>query len=92
MKIELKNECNREMWFYDRKTCSIWPVFAVRESRSGDTIQTGDGKIIRTCANNHAVFNNYDYARIAQKYDRKEFDYEFELLEKKLLLKYKKPA
>jgi len=92
MKIELKNECNREMWFYDRKTRQIWPVWADRESRSGDTIQTPDGSIIRTNAKHHAVFNNHDYARIAQKADRCEFDDEFAGLEKKLGLKYKKPA
>lgn len=80
MKIELANEINREMWFFDKKQAAIWPVFAVRESKSGDTIKTSDGQTIRTCAKNHAVFYSYTMAKIAQKQERKEFDTEYDEL------------
>lgn len=83
MRIELSEIANREMWFFDKKTASIWPVYAIRESRSGNTIQTSDHQIIRTCAKNHAVFNSYDFARIAQKQAKNEFDAEYDEILKK---------
>lgn len=87
MKIQLAIECDREMFFFDRKTAEIYPVKSVRESISGDTIETIDGQIIRTCSKNHAVFNIYSFARLAQKEARNQFDAEYDqiLKEQKLI-------
>lgn len=83
MRLELAVKNRREMWFFDKKSNAIWPVVSVAESNSGDTIDTDYGARIRTCAKNHAIFNSYDFARIAQKLGKNELDAEYdELLQK----------
>ena len=80
MNIALALQEHREMWFFDKKSVAIWPIYIVAESKSGDTVETEDGRRIRTAAKSHAVFNTWDFARIAQKIERKEFDVEYEEL------------
>lgn len=78
MRLELAIKSVREMWFFCRKSAEIWPVIAVAESQSGNTIDTMHGQRLRTNTKTHAVFNNYDFARIAQKDSKNEIDAEYD--------------
>jgi hypothetical protein len=80
MRIELTNKCSREMWYFDRELNSIWPVFVVAESKSGDTVDTNNGQRLRTSTKTHAIFYTWDYARIAQKLNGNELDSEYDEL------------
>lgn len=87
MKIELANKCNREMWYFNKRTLAIYPVIAIAESSSGETIDTDCGQRIRTCAKNHAVFYSYDFALLARKEEKKEFNDEYKEILKRLKLR-----
>lgn len=77
MHIELANKIDREMWYFDKKSTSVWPVYAIAESITGDTIDTNCGQRLRTSTKSHAIFNYWYFARLAQKEARKEFDEEY---------------
>jgi len=84
MKLKLAEIEPREMWFFDKKLEEIWPVIAVAESRSGSTIETNYGERLRTSTRKHAIFFDFDCARIAQKMAKNEIDSEYhELLARK---------
>jgi hypothetical protein len=87
MRLKLANECNREMYYFKKSTLEIWPVFAVAESRSGDTIDTNYGERLRTSSKNHAIFNSYDFALLARKEAKNEFDDEHAEILKRLKLR-----
>lgn len=90
MRLELANKVDREMWFFDKKTAQIWPVSVIAESKSGDTVDTNYGQRLRTSAKHHAVFNNWDFARIAQKMEKNEVDAEYdEILARNNLKRFK---
>lgn len=91
MRLELANKSVREMWYFDKKQCAIWPLMIAYESRSGDTVDTVYGERLRTCTKSHAIFNSWDFARIAQKVERNELDAEYdELLKKNKLRHFRK--
>lgn len=78
MRLDLAQNVSREMWFFDKKTAQIWPIIAVAESKSGDTIDTDYGARLRTGTKTHAIFNSWDFARIAQKQEKNELDAEYD--------------
>jgi hypothetical protein len=78
MKIELQEQSEREMWFYDRNKNEIWPIHIIAESRSGKTVDTNYGERLRTSTKKHAVFYSWDFARIAQKMELNELDSEYD--------------
>lgn len=78
MQIELAQIEPREMWFFDKKLEAIWPVVVVAESKSGNTVKTNHGEMLRTSTKKHAIFFSWDYARIAQKMAKNELDAEYD--------------
>lgn len=78
MKLELTEQAQREMWYYDRKLNEFWPITTIAESRSGKTVDTSYGQRIRTSTQTHAVFYSWDFARIAQKLAINELDDEYD--------------
>jgi len=58
-------EINREMFVVTFSTKSIHSVFATHESKSGDSILTEYGSVMRTSTKERAIFNSYKFAKLA---------------------------
>ena len=87
MRIELSEEVNREMYLFSLETNSITPVYILRESKSGETVEDYYGRRYRTNAKKHKVFNSYDFALLARKQNLKEIDEEYDAICKRLKLR-----
>lgn len=92
MRIELANQANREMWFFDKKSAEIWPIFVTKESSSGNTVETEHGQILRTGTKRYAIFNSHEMAQIARKTQLQQFDAEYDELLKRNKLRRIKAA
>ena len=91
MRIELSEEVEREMYFFNVRTSVITQIFITRESKSGETVEDYYGKRYRTNAKNHKIFNSYDFALLARKQNLKEIDEEFDDICKRLKLRRVSP-
>lgn len=83
MQIELATAIQRKMWFLDKTRAEITSIFVVRESKSGNTIETDYGAILRVNSKRHAIFYHQEMAQIARKLLLKEHDAEYEELLKR---------
>ena len=68
------------MYLVCMKRGFITPLDVVRESQSGDTVETASGKRYRTDTKQHKIFYDYDFARIASKQALGQLDDEYDRL------------
>ena len=68
---------NREMYAVNLKTNNSWPVHVTHESKSGETVLTTEGRVMRTNSKYSKVFHSSKIARLAIKANMDEFDSEF---------------
>ena len=87
MHIELADEVNAEMYLLDCKTGCITPIDVVRESKSGNTVETSFGRRYKTDSKSYKVFYSYDFALIGSKQVQGRLDEEYDYLLKRNGLK-----
>jgi len=80
MGIELSNEVNEERYMVCCKTGAITPIDVVRESESGETVETAYGRRLRSDCKSHKIFFDMVFAKICSMKvtgdtDDEEFDY-----------------
>ena len=92
MNIELTEEVNVEMYMVECRTGEITPIDVVRQSDSGDTVETASGKRLRTNCQSHKIFYDYGYALIESKQAVGKIDAEYHFLLKQQELRLQKRA
>lgn len=83
-------EVNRTMFIAYLNEDFIDSLFVTHESRSSETLLLDDGRVIRAKTKNHVVFNDYDFALLALKEYKKEFDEERKQILSRLSLRERK--
>ncbi len=70
----ISEELNTGMYFVCLKTNSIFDIYCTHESKSGNTVLTDDGRILRTDTKHQKIFHNFDFARLAVKQNQGQTD------------------
>jgi hypothetical protein len=84
----LSEELNQVVFLVNLKTNDIHEVFCTHESRSGNTVLTEYGQLLRTDTKHQKVFYQYDFARLVVKQNKGETsDTEYDEILKRLELR-----
>lgn len=83
-------EVNRTMFIAYLNEDFIDSLFVTHESKSSETLLLDDGRVIRTKTKNHIVFNDHNFALLALKQYKKEFDEEYKQILSRLNLRERK--
>lgn len=86
--VNLPNiELNRAMFIADLRSFDIVEIFATHESNTSNSILTDYGKVMRVNTKNHKIFYEIDFAKLAIKQAKNEFDAEYDAICTRLKLR-----